>query len=396
MCGRLCGDVVGRKGFLKNIGGVVGRAVLDVVDVPRTHRLAHAALHHRVNAARIVEVARLACHHQHGIHARQRHHLHLAGELAALLAAERLVQCAGKILGRPVGNGEERIGLAGQRVDVEGAHQFHQRVALRRLAGDHQRVGAGHGDHARAPLGVGLQHLGQVLGRGVAQRHHHAAGRASGTGHPAGRRRRQHAIHPGVDNQSGPVLSQQRLQYRHQLALGKRGDGAQRGRAVHGGVDGVVHVQRVAQDLRHHLAYVGVGEIQRHAARAAAAARAAGRDDDAGPVADGNLWQAWAAGDAAVDPRRRLAGDRTQGRQGRQQTRLGLLRAPGQRRAGDQPSGQTARSGRRCGFAAVRWRHHSLRGGIVVPRKIGGTTGRCTTSSLSPGSGCITRGCTWG
>ena len=334
MCRRLRRHVVRRERLLQDVGCVLRGAVLYVIHMPGAHRLAHAAFHHRIHPPCVRQVPRRAGHNQNRIHARQRHHLHLAGQRTAGLRAERLLQGSREILRRPVRHRQQRIRLAGQHVDVEGAHQLHQRVALRRLAADDQRVAGRNGHQPGAALYVGLQHLGQVLGRCVAQRHQHAAGRTCAASHAGGQRRGQHAVHPAVHRQRGAVLRQQGLQHRDQLALRQRRDGAQGGRAMHGRVDRVVHVQRVAQNLRHHLTYVGVGEIQRDAAAGGPRrARPCGHQH-AGPVADRHLQRRRVAGDAAVHARRGGIQPAGQRRQGRQQPRLPNRRAAGSTKHG--------------------------------------------------------------
>ena len=87
-----------------------------------------------------------------------------------------------KVLRITLADWQQRIGLAGQDIHVEGADQRQQAVAHRRLAADEQDIATGVRHDPSVIADIGLQHPGQVLGRGVAERDDGVAGQARPAG----------------------------------------------------------------------------------------------------------------------------------------------------------------------------------------------------------------------
>ena len=133
-----------------------------------------------------------------------------------------------------------------------------------RLAGDQQRVPAGVGGDLAALADIGLHDLGQILGRGIAQRHHHRAGGSwSAGGDRDGLRGRHDPVKRPVGDQRSAVLRQQRLRGSAPARSGSAGERcASVAAPADRWVDRVVDLQDRPEDLGDDLSYVGVGEIE--------------------------------------------------------------------------------------------------------------------------------------
>ncbi len=332
--------------------------------MPAPHRLPAATLHHFERPAGFGDVIRRVGDHQHRVHARHRHHADLAGERAALLGAKRLLQRVGEIGGVAILNREQCVTLAGQRIDVEGAHEIGQSIALRGFAADDQTVAGRHGNDARAALRVGLQGFGQVLGRCIMQRHQHAARSAGAAGNAGRRGGGQHAIDAPGFHQRRTVLLQQRLQHRDQLRAVQRHDGAQRGRAMHRRIDRVVQMQAVAENLRRDLPDIRIGEIEGNGAAAGLTGGTAQTDGRSRNGADGHARVGMFGADRAADPRASPPGIGAQWRQRRQHGRC-FGRARGatgrqQQRGGKADRGPPGKPDRRKNWAGYPWTSAAL------------------------------------
>ena len=123
-----------------------------------------------------------------------------------------------------------------------------------------------------AALGdIGFEDLGEILGRGVAQRHdlgrrrRWRSRRRRGCGSlPAGDR--HHRIDPVSFDQGCAVLVEQGFERRQQGRARQRGAGFDRPGAVDVGVDRVVHLQGRSENCARDLANVGVDKIERDVA----------------------------------------------------------------------------------------------------------------------------------
>ena len=123
-------------------------------------------------------------------------------------------------------------------------------------------------DDLAAIAGVLLQDLGEFVGRRKVQRHDDAVVADARGGVRAGRRGRRgnHAVQRAGLQQRGAVLNQQRLQQRQQLRSCNGMRRVQGHHAMHGRIDRIIHAKDGAQDLRHHLAQIGVREVERDVA----------------------------------------------------------------------------------------------------------------------------------
>ena len=251
--------MAGREGLLQHKRHVVAAAVLEVKDTPGPHRRPACALHQGKDPPRVVDVGGLIGNQQHRIDALHRHHAHHSSQRTIALAAERDLQGRRRVLRVAHGHRQQRIGLAGQGIDVEGADQADQRLPRGGIADDDQRIAVSIGGDLAAGLNKRLQDLGEFGGRGIAQRHR-------GIVPPTKRRRlcggRYHPVNTGGLDHGGAVGGKQRLQQPHELSPCQGCRRMQCGHSVHCRIDRVIDMEDVAEDLRRHLPYVGVGEVQ--------------------------------------------------------------------------------------------------------------------------------------
>ena len=171
---RLDGDVVRRESLLQQVGGVAGVAVLQVIDVPAAHGVAPVAVDELEQTARVADVARLRRYHEHRVDPAHRDHPHDLGQ-RLVLAAQGLLQGRGHVLGGAALDRQQRVGLVGQHIDVEGGDQAGQGAAHAGISGDQQCIARRHRGDPAAAADEGLQRLGQIVGIGIAQRHHRRA-----------------------------------------------------------------------------------------------------------------------------------------------------------------------------------------------------------------------------
>ena len=118
-----------------------------------------------------VDVAGLRRHDENGIDPIHRNDSHDAAKRTFGLSLQDPLELAGPLCRFAVAHGKEGIGLTGQDVDVESSDETDQGLADRGVPGDDYRVGRWVGGNFPALGNIGFEHLGKVLGRGVAQWH---------------------------------------------------------------------------------------------------------------------------------------------------------------------------------------------------------------------------------
>ena len=158
------GDVVGGEGLLEDVGDVVALAVLEVEHAPAADGVAAGAFDEGVDAAGVVDVARLGGDKQDGVDAFHGDDADDAGEGTALAAAHGVGERGAEILGRAGGYGKEGVRLAGEDVDIEGVDEVEQGFAGRRVAADEEGVAARVRADAAGGAGIGLEDFGEVVG----------------------------------------------------------------------------------------------------------------------------------------------------------------------------------------------------------------------------------------
>ena len=198
---------------------------------------------------------------------RDGHDAHEAGHRPSL--ADDAAEVVGDVLGRRVVQGKQPEGLAAQPVHVEQGDGPLGALHVGRRARQGQRVGAGIGFRHGAGCDEGFQHLHDLGGTHVAQRHQPglvarrqgAAGDAQAA--PLCRALQRHHLEAGRARDEGGAGELERFLEggQHRLAGDGLG-GAQRDGALHGGIDGIADAQHVAEHALEHVADFGVLEVQ--------------------------------------------------------------------------------------------------------------------------------------
>jgi hypothetical protein len=145
--------------------------VLHVVNVPGTCGGVLDPIHQADKALGRIDVARLRGNDENRVDPCHRQHPHKTPERALTLSLQHPLDLACDLGRVAVAGWEEGVGLPGQDVDVEGADQTDQGLPYRGVATHDQCVAPRIGADLAALGYKGLEHLGQVPGCSVAQRH---------------------------------------------------------------------------------------------------------------------------------------------------------------------------------------------------------------------------------
>ena len=260
------------KGALQQGLEIGTLAVLHVIDMPSPRGRVLDPPFETQEAPRLGNVTGLCGDHENCMDPFHRQDADDAGKRSIVLGTKYLLQFAGDLFGAAPAGGENRVGLPGERVDIEGADHSDQSLADRRSPTDDQRVAGGFGGDFATLSDIRFEHLRQILGRSIFEGNDlGACADGPRAGHLTGGKRRN-PVDAVIHDQCRPVLVEQRFERRQQLRTRQRLGDVQGCRSLDAGVDRVVEFERRAEDGADDLANVGIDEGKRNIARFGAGA----------------------------------------------------------------------------------------------------------------------------